>query len=52
MRAQAAWKVITHIARACSPTSDPTRPRISSAALLVKVIARISFGLAASVASR
>ena len=44
MRAQAEWKVITHIARARAPTSASTRSRISCAALLVKVIARISPG--------
>ena len=44
MRAQAEWKVITHIARARPPTSSSTRSRISAAALLVKVIARISLG--------
>ena len=45
MRAQAAWKVITHIARVARPTSSSTRSRISDAALLVNVIARISEGL-------
>jgi hypothetical protein len=44
MRAQAAWNVITHIARVARPTSSSTRSRISCAALLVKVIARISSG--------
>ena len=52
MRAQAAWKVITHIARVARPTSSSTRSRISVAALLVKVIARISLGLAWPVRSR
>ena len=46
IRAQAAWKVITHIARTRRPTSSSARSRISPAALLVNVIARISFGLA------
>ncbi len=42
MRAQEEWNVITHIAFARAPTSAITRSRISLAALLVKVIARIS----------
>src|SRR4051794_19860241 len=46
MRAQAEWKVITHMARVARPTRNSTRSRISCAALLVNVIARISFGLA------
>ena len=46
IRAQAAWKVITHIARTRRPTSSSARSRISPAALLVNVIARISFGCA------
>src|SRR5215213_2600718 len=41
MRAQAEWKVITHMARIARPTSSSTRSRISDAALLVKVIARV-----------
>ena len=46
MRAQAVWKVISHIARARPPpTICSTRSRISAAALLVKVIARICSGL-------
>src|SRR5947209_1713855 len=52
IRAHAAWNVITHIARTRRPTSSPARSRISPAALLVNVIARISFGFAASVATR
>ena len=44
IRAQAAWKVITHIARTRRPTSSSARSRISPAALFVNVIARISFG--------
>src|SRR3954454_16353229 len=44
MRTQAEWKVDTHILRATGPTRDATRPFISSAALLVKVMARISKG--------
>ncbi len=46
MRAQAEWKVITHIARARPPTRPSTRSRISCAALLVNVMARISLGCA------
>ena len=45
IRTQAEWKVDTHIFSATGPTSAPTRDRISSAALLVKVMARISKGL-------
>ena len=52
MRAQAEWKVITHIARARRPTSVSTRSRISCAALLVNVIARISPGAACPVPTR
>ncbi len=52
MRAQAEWKVITHISRETPPTSCSTRSRISVAALLVKVIARISEGRAWPVATR
>jgi len=44
--------VVTHIARTERPTRAATRSRISLAALLVKVIARISPGRAAPVASR
>ena len=51
MRAQAEWKVITHIAREIPPTSCATRSRISLAALLVNVIARISLGRARPVAT-
>ena len=40
MRAQAEWKVITHITRETPPTSRSTRSFISPAALLVKVIAQ------------
>ncbi len=46
MRAQAEWKVMTHIARVLGPTSISTRSRISLAALFVNVIARISPGRA------
>src|SRR3954447_15063053 len=49
MRAQAAWKVITHIERVERPRSSSTRSRISWAALLVNVIARISPARARSV---
>src|SRR4051812_42502615 len=52
MRAQAAWKVSSHIARVRAPTSSSTRSRISCAALFVNVIARISSGRACPVASR
>src|SRR5215210_8461928 len=44
MRTQAEWNVDTHIFRATGPTRAATRPFISSAALLVKVMARISNG--------
>src|SRR3954470_4485851 len=44
MRTHAEWNVDTHILRATGPTSASTRVFISSAALLVKVIARISNG--------
>ena len=44
MRTQAEWKVDTHIFWATGPTRAPTRCFISSAALLVKVMARISKG--------
>ena len=46
MRTHAEWKVDTHIARAAPPTSSATRSRISAAALLVKVMARIEPGWA------
>jgi hypothetical protein len=52
MRAQAAWKVITHIARVRRPTRSSTRSRISWAALFVNVMARISLGRAKSEATR
>ncbi len=41
IRTQALWKVLTHITFARGPTSEATRSRISPAALLVNVIARI-----------
>src|SRR5713101_7049431 len=44
MRTQAEWKVEIHMRCATGPTSATTRCRISSAALLVKVMARISNG--------
>src|SRR5437667_226980 len=44
MRTHAEWNVDTHIFWATGPTSAATRPFISSAALLVKVMARISKG--------
>ena len=43
---------MTHIARTRGPTSTSTRSRISLAALLVKVMARISPGWARSVWTR
>ena len=46
MRTHAEWKVITHMARARGPTRASTRSRISAAALLVKVMARICPGCA------
>ena len=52
MRTQAEWKVDTHIRAARGPTSSATRERISSAALLVKVMARICEGAASPVAIR
>ena len=52
MRRQAEWKVETHIFSAASPTRSTTRERISSAALLVKVMARIPHGAASPVAMR
>ena len=39
MRTQAEWNVDTHISLARLPTRSITRPRISAAALLVKVSA-------------
>ena len=42
MRTQALWKVETHIPRATPPTSAATLCFISSAALLVKVMASIA----------
>src|SRR4029453_8580918 len=44
MRTQAEWKVETHINLARLPIKSITRPRISAAALLVKVMARIDPG--------
>src|SRR5438270_14041913 len=44
IRTQAEWNVDTHIAFARGPTRAATRSFISPAALLVKVIARISPG--------
>ena len=45
MRTHAEWNVDTHIFCATGPTSASTRDFISSAALLVNVMARISNGL-------
>src|SRR5918997_7052773 len=44
IRTQALWKVDTHMRSATGPTSAATRAFISSAALLVKVMARTSKG--------
>ena len=44
MRAPTEWKVPSHIPLMSEPSSFSTRPRISRAALLVKVTARISWG--------
>ena len=44
IRTQAEWKVETHISLARLPTRSITRRRISAAALLVKVMARIEPG--------
>ncbi len=44
MRTHAEWNVETHMRWATGPTRALTRLRISSAALLVKVMARISNG--------
>jgi hypothetical protein len=52
IRTQAEWNVETHIALARPPTSPATRSFISPAALLVKVIARISPGATLRSASR
>jgi len=52
MRTHIEWNVLTHIAFARGPTSAATRSFISPAALLVKVMARISLALAAPVATR
>ncbi len=52
MRTQALWKVITHMALDLGPMSLSTRSFISLAALLVKVIARISCGCTSRSESR
>ena len=52
MRAHIEWKVLTHIVRATPPTRSSMRSRISPAALLVKVMARISSGRAWPAAMR
>ena len=44
MRTQAEWKVETHMRWATGPISEPSLSRISAAALLVKVRARILYG--------
>ena len=46
MRTHAEWNVLTHMIFARPPTSSVTRSRISAAALLVNVIARIEPGWA------
>ena len=46
MRTHAEWNVLTHMIFARPPTSSATRSRISAAALLVNVIARIEPGWA------
>ena len=52
MRTQAEWKVSTHMYLPAPPTKVSRRSRISAAALLVKVMARISLPRARPVASR
>ena len=52
IRTHIEWNVDTHMARARPPTRSATRSFISRAALLVKVIARISPGWAPPTASR
>ena len=52
IRTQIEWKVATHMRSACGPTSVATRSRISAAALLVKVMARICPGCAPPSANR
>ncbi len=51
MRAPSAWKVPIHIPDVLPPRSTSMRPRISRAALLVKVTAQISWGRTSRVAS-
>src|SRR5664280_3635871 len=52
MRTQAEWNVETHMPRLRAPIREATRSRISPAALLVKVIARIWPGLTSRAARR
>ena len=52
IRTHAEWNVEIHMPCARSPTSCATRSRISPAALLVNVIARIWLGQASLVRSR
>src|SRR3954454_5689883 len=52
MRAQAAWKVMTHIARVRRPSSSSRRSRISWAALLVKVMEWTALGCARPLRTR
>jgi hypothetical protein len=44
MRTHAEWKVLTHIAFTTGPTNVASRSRISPAALLVNVMARMLVG--------
>ena len=52
IRTHTEWKVATHIRSASGPTSWPTRSFISSAALLVKVMAKICHGATPRLCSR
>ena len=52
MRTHIEWNVETHIAKARRPIRLATRCFISAAALLVKVMARMSFGPQSPKASR
>src|SRR5579875_2058720 len=52
MRTHMEWNVETHMIRARPPTSAATRSFISPAALFVKVIARIWYGVTSRSASR
>ena len=50
--AHSEWKVDTHMRLQSVPSSASTRPRISSAALLVNVTASTSFGCASPLPTR